>query len=327
MGTLTSNLHNLLVTFYRPTATRFKILIEEKAFPSDHYAMSSHIHSRGIDPAVGLVTIGARPGETSIRTEDIIDLIQKDKEIALVVLSGVQYYTGQLFEIEKITAAAHKEGCIIGWDLAHAVGNAPLRLHDWDVDFACWCSYKYLNSGPGGIAGLFVHEKYANDTSLPRLAGWWGNNKTERFEMKPEFNPSEGAAGYQLSNPSVMAMACLIGSLELFDEAGFDLLRSKSVRLTGYLEALLLEVLSRHFTADRFRILTPPQHEQRGCQLSIEFSERMMDVFKGLKERGVICDERKPTVIRIAPTPFYNSFTDVYKAVYHLKDILDAMYP
>ncbi|KAL0073632.1 kynureninase [Phycomyces blakesleeanus] len=327
MNTLTSNLHSMMITFYQPTKSRFKILIEEKAFPSDHYAVSSHIQSRGIDPEVGLLTVGPRPRESTLRTEDIIKTIRNDKSIALVLLSGVQYYTGQLFEIEKITKAGHEEGCMVGWDLAHAVGNVPLQLHDWQVDFACWCSYKYLNSGPGGIGGLFVHEKYANDTSRPRLAGWWGNDKENRFEMKPEFSPSKGAAGYQVSNPGVLVTSALAGSLEIFDQAGFTNLRNKSVRLTSFLETLLVTILATHLRAGHFKILTPTDVSQRGCQLSLDFPERMIEVFEELQKRGIICDERKPTVIRIAPTPLYNSFEDVHRVVYSLGLILDRIYP
>ncbi|KAI8359971.1 kynureninase [Blakeslea trispora] len=332
MNTLTANLHTMLITFYQPTKSRFKILIEQKAFPSDHaskptYAVTSHLHARGIDPEIGLLTIAPRSGEHILRTEDIIELIQKDDAIALVMLSGIQYYTGQFFEIEKITKAGHDAGCIVGWDLAHAVGNVPLQLHDWNVDFACWCSYKYLNSGAGGIAGLFVHEKYKNDTSRPRLAGWWGYQKETRFEMLPEFIPSEGASGYQVSNPSIFTTVSLLGSLEVFEAAGgVDALRQKSCLLTGYLEQLLLSELSTEFKNDTIRILTPSDLHQRGCQLSLEFPEHMMDVFDGLHDRGVIVDERKPTVIRVAPTPLYNTFKDVHCFVMQLKEVMHEVF-
>ncbi|KAI8375031.1 kynureninase [Choanephora cucurbitarum] len=327
MNTLTANIHTMLVTFYRPTESRFKILIEKKAFPSDHYAVTSHLQSRGIDPETGLLTIAPRPGEHILRTEDIVDLIQKDKSIAVVMLSGIQYYTGQFFEIEKITKAGHEAGCIVGWDLAHAVGNVPLKLHDWDVDFACWCSYKYLNSGAGGIAGLFIHEKYKNDISRPRLAGWWGYQKETRFEMLPEFVPSEGASGYQVSNPSILTTVALLGSLEVFEAAGgVSALRQKSCLLTGYLEQLLLSELSTEFENETIRILTPSDPNQRGCQLSLEFPEHMMDVFDGLHDRGVIVDERKPTVIRVAPTPLYNTFRDVHRFVMQLKKVMQQVY-
>ncbi|KAG2204660.1 hypothetical protein INT47_011955 [Mucor saturninus] len=326
MNTLTSNLHSMLVTFFRPTESRFKILIENKAFPSDHYAVSSHLESRGIDPAVGLLTISPRQGEHVLRTCDVIDLIQKDKEIAVVMLSGVQYYTGQFFEIEKITKAGKDAGCIVGWDLAHAVGNVPLSLHDWDVDFACWCSYKYLNSGAGGIAGLFIHEKYKDDTTRPRLAGWWGNQKENRFDMLPEFQPSEGASGYQLSNPSIFTTISLLGSLQIFESATLKELRLKSISLTGYLEKLIQSQLQDEFDKDLIRILTPKDPQQRGCQLSLEFPLKMMQVFDGLHSRGVIVDERKPTVIRVAPTPLYNTYKDVYNFVIQLKEVMNLVY-
>lgn len=243
------------------------------------------------------------------------------------MLSGVQYYTGQFFEIEKITKAGKEAGCIVGWDLAHAVGNLPLKLHDWNVDFACWCSYKYLNSGAGGIAGLFIHEKYKNDTSRPRLAGWWGNDKENRFEMLPEFRPSEGASGYQLSNPSIFSTISLFGSLEIFESAGgIHSLREKSILLTGYLEKLLLNELKEEFEKDIIRILTPTEKDQRGCQLSLEFPDKMMEIFEGLHSRGVIVDERKPTVIRVAPTPLYNSFEDVYNFVFYLSQVMAIVY-
>ncbi|KAI8078732.1 pyridoxal phosphate-dependent transferase [Halteromyces radiatus] len=327
MNTLTSNLHSMMTTFFRPTKDRFKIMIEAKAFPSDHYAVSSHLESRGLDPATALITIAPRAGELNLRTQDILDTIEGDKSIALVMLSGVQYYTGQFFDIPKITKFGQEKGCIVGWDLAHAVGNVPLKLHEWQVDFACWCSYKYLNSGAGGIAGLFIHEKYAKDTSRPRLAGWWGNEKENRFDMSPEFRPSEGASGYQQSNPNVLATIALLSSLQIYEQAGgIEALRIKSLKLTGYLEKLLHLVLDAHFKADHIRILTPADPEQRGCQLSLEFPERMMDVFDGLHAYGVICDERKPTVIRLAPVPLYNSFADVYRAVMCLAKVMDQVY-
>ncbi|CEP10388.1 hypothetical protein [Parasitella parasitica] len=327
MNTLTSNIHSMLITFYRPTKERFKILIEQKAFPSDHYAVYSHIQSRGIDPNVSILTIAPRSGENILHTQDIIDLINKDKEIAVVMLSGVQYYTGQFFEIEKITKAGKEAGCVVGWDLAHAVGNVPLQLHDWNVDFACWCSYKYLNSGAGGIAGLFIHEIYNNDKERPRLAGWWGNQKENRFEMLPEFQPSEGASGYQMSNPSIFTTISLLGSLEIFEKAGgIKALRQVSYSLTGYLEKLLLFELEQEFSQGLIRILTPNDPEQRGCQLSLEFPTKMMEVFHSLHSRGVIVDDRKPTVIRVAPAPLYNTFKDCFYFVRHLKAVMKEVY-
>ncbi|KAI8374999.1 kynureninase [Choanephora cucurbitarum] len=327
MNTLTINIHSMLATFYHPTGSRFKILIEKKAFPSDHYAVTSHLQSRGIDPDAGLLMIAPRPGEHTLRTEDIIDLIHKDKDIALVMLSGIQYYTGQFFEMEKITKAGHDAGCIVGWDLAHAVGNVPLKLHDWDVDFACWCTYKYLNSGPGGIGGVFIHEKYKNDTSRPRLAGWWGYQKETRFEMLPDFVPSEGAAGFQVSTPSAFTNTSLLGSLEVFEAAGgVSALHEKSRLLTGYLEKLLQSEFSNEFKNEVIRILTPSDPNQRGCQLSLEFPEKTAEVFQGLCDRGIVVDQRKPTVIRVAPAPLYNTFKDVHRFVMQLKKVMQQVY-
>ncbi|CAO3610083.1 unnamed protein product [Cunninghamella echinulata] len=327
MNTLTSNLHSMMTTFYRPSEERYKILIEEKAFPSDHYAVSSHIEARGIDPAKGLLTIAPKKGEYNLKTQDILDFIDQNKDIALVLLSGVQYYTGQFFDIPTITKFAKEKGCVVGWDLAHAVGNVPLKLHEWQVDFACWCSYKYLNSGAGGIAGLFVHEKYAKDTSRPRLAGWWGNEKENRFEMLPIFRPSEGASGYQQSNPNVLATISLMSSLQIYNKAGgVSSLRNKSLALTGYMERLLYLVLPSYFKNDQIRILTPQDPQQRGCQLSLEFPEKMMQVFEGLHANGVICDDRKPTVIRLAPVPLYNSFSDVYRTVMCLSKVMQQVF-
>lgn len=325
MNTLTGNVHALLSAFYRPTVERTKIIIEKKAFPSDFYAVAAQIKLHDLDPESCLITIAPREGEDALRTEDILDTISMHgSTTAVIMLSGVQYYTGQFFEIEKITAYGHEQGCVVGWDLAHAVGNVPLQLHDWNVDFAAWCSYKYLNSSPGGIAGLFVHEKHAND-QRPRLQGWWGNRKEDRFEMKEEFNPTPGASGYQLSNPSVITTICLLGSLQVFHEAGFANLREKSVHLTAYLEALATRVLAPH--AANYNIITPTNPDHRGCQISFTFEHgKMMDVMHGLQSNGVICDERKPTCIRIAPTPLYNTYNDVYNAVHILKKVMDQVY-
>ncbi|KAI9243422.1 kynureninase [Sporodiniella umbellata] len=323
MGTLTVNLHLALVSFYQPTKERFKIMIEKKAFPSDFYAVESHLHSRGIDPKVGLLEMSQRQGEQILRTEDIIETIQNDKEIAVVLLPGIQYYTGQFFEIERITKAGHEAGCVVGWDLAHAVGNVPLKLNEWGVDFAVWCSYKYLNSGAGGIAGFYVHEKYNNSYDRPRLAGWWGNQKEKKFEMLPVFEPAEGASGYQLSNPSIFTTVSLLASLQIFEKAGgMEKLRKKSCLITGYLEKLLLEDLKEEINEGLVGILTPTNPEHRGCQLSLQFPEKMMDIFNFLNSRGIIVDERKPTVIRVAPTPLYNSFKDVHRLVAELKEAI-----
>ncbi|CAO3664662.1 unnamed protein product [Umbelopsis ramanniana] len=325
MNTLTGNIHALLSAFYRPTVERTKIIIEKKAFPSDHYAVAAQIKLHDLDPESCLITIAPREGEDTLRTEDILNTISMHgSTTAVIMVSGVQYYTGQYFEIEKITAYGHEQGCVVGWDLAHAAGNVPVKLHDWNVDFAAWCSYKYLNSSPGGIAGLFVHEKHAND-QRPRLQGWWGNKKEDRFEMKEEFNPTPGASGYQLSNPSVITTICLLGSLQVFHEAGFANLREKSVHLTAYLEALAIRVLAPH--AANYNIITPKNPNHRGCQISFTFEQgKMMDVFGGLQSNGVICDERKPTCIRIAPTPLYNTYSDVYHAVHILKQVMDQVY-
>lgn len=312
MNGLTVNLHLMMVPFYRPTAQRHKILIEGRSFPSDWYAVETQIRFHGYEPSTSLIQLYPREGETTLRTEDIIATIEKEGDsIALVLLSGVQYYTGQFFEIEKITAAGHSKGCIVGWDLAHAVGNVVLKLHEWGVDWACWCSYKYLNSGPGGIAGVFVHERHAHRKDLHRFGGWWGHTIKTRFDMNQPFDPEPGAFGFRLSNPPVLQCATLFASLEVFEEAGgMEKLRAKSVLLTAYLEMLLLEKLA----AD-IHIFTPREVAQRGCQLSVKFSVAVERVHEKLAQKGVIVDVRKPDVIRIAPAPLYNSFSDVLRFV------------
>ncbi|ORY05740.1 kynureninase-like protein [Basidiobolus meristosporus CBS 931.73] len=318
MATLTSNLHFLLTAFYKPTEKRHKILMEYKAFPSDHYAVESQIKYHGFDPVKSLVTVAPREGEYTIRTEDILKAIEAEGDsVAVVLFSGIQYYTGQFFEIEKITEAAHKKGCIAGFDLAHAVGNVPLQLHDWDVDFACWCTYKYLNSGPGGIGGLFVHERFAHDFDRPRFSGWWGHNKTTRFQMNSVSDPLPGAAGFQMSNPSVLTTVSLLGGLELFEKASMKELRQKSLLLTGYLEFLLDQL----FDKSTFSIMTPRDPSQRGCQLSFLFGEDVKELYHQLSSSGVVCDIREPNSIRIAPVPLYNSFSDVYKFISLLRSI------
>ncbi len=295
MNNLTVNLHLMMVSFYRPTKTRYKILIESGAFPSDQYAVKSQILFHGFDPATSLVEL--KTGE------DIEALLEREGDsIALILLGGVNYYTGQLFNIEKITQAGHKKGCIVGFDLAHAAGNALLKLHDWDVDFAAWCSYKYLNGGPGCVAGCFVHERFADDASLPRFAGWWGHDKASRFKMGPDFKAIPGAEGWQLSNPSIFGMAPLKASLDIFYEAKMENLRKKSELLTGYL-AFLLE--------GKAEIMTPSAPEQRGCQLSIRTKSKKP--YEALTAAGVICDWREPDCIRVAPVPLYNTFMDVYR--------------
>lgn len=312
MNSLTVNLHLLMVSFYRPTPQRHKVIIEADAFPSDRYAVISQLQFHGFDPQTSLVELRSKSGHPVIPTEEILEVIaQEGDTVALVMLGGVNYYTGQAFELEKITQAAHSKGCKVGFDLAHAVGNLLLRLHDWGPDFACWCGYKYLNSGPGGLSGIFVHARHATDFSLPRFAGWWGHNKENRFKMPPYFEPLPGAEGWQLSNPPILAMAALRASLEIFDEVGMEALRAKSERLTGYLEWLILQK-NRN---DHIRIITPADPTQRGCQLSLQAREKGRETFERLTAAGVIADWREPDVIRLAPVPLYNRFVDVWDFV------------
>ena len=319
MNSLTVNLHLMLATFYRPTKSRFKILMEEPAFPSDTYAVKTQIVHHGLDPKDALILARPRKGEFTIRTEDIVDLINKQGDrLAVVMFGGVNFFTGQLLEIEKITAAAHKHGVLAGFDLAHAIGNVPLSLHDWNVDFAVWCSYKYLNSGPGAVAGAFVHERHATNTKLPRLAGWFGNDPNTRFllHLEPEFMPVASADGWQISNPPIFAMAPLRVSLAMFDQAGgMESLRAKSVRVTTYLEFLLDQNASKRFT-----IITPKSVNERGCQLSILAHEHAKALHGELIAAGVKCDFREPNVIRVAPTPLYNTFHEVWRFVRILTD-------
>jgi kynureninase len=312
MNSLTVNLHLMMATFYRPTKTRFKILMEDPAFPSDTYAVKTQIRHHGFEPNDALILAGSRKSEFNVRMEDVLDLIEKHgNELALVMVGGVNFFTGQLFDIERITSAAQKHGITVGIDLAHAIGNVPLRLHDWNVDFAVWCSYKYLNAGPGAIAGAFVHERHATNTALPRLAGWFGNDPNTRFRLhlEPEFIPVPNADGWQVSNPPILSMAPLRASLSIFDEAGgMSSLREKSVRLTGYLEFLLEQLGSKRFT-----VITPREPAERGCQLSILVHEHPKELFNKLDAAGVKCDFREPNVIRAAPTPLYNTFHDVWR--------------
>jgi kynureninase len=312
MNSLTVNLHLMMATFYRPTKSRFKILMEEPAFPSDTYAIKTQIVHRGLDQKDALILARSRKSEFTIRTEDILDLIEKNADqLAIVVFGGANFFTGQLFDIKKITAAAHKHGIIAGFDLAHAIGNVPLSLHDWNVDFAVWCSYKYLNAGPGAVAGAFVHERHATNTSLPRLAGWFGNDPHSRFRLhlEPDFIPVPSADGWQISNPPIFSMAPLRASLAIFSEVGgMESLRAKSMKLTGYLESLLTQVGST-----KFSVITPKDPDARGCQLSILAHEHPKKLHDELIAADVKCDFREPNVIRVAPTPLYNTFHEVWR--------------
>jgi kynureninase len=307
MNSLTVNLHLLMVSFYRPTQERHKIVIEKGAFPSDRYAVESQIKFHGFDPSESLIEIEPRPGEATLRPDDIVERIEKEGEtIALVMFAGVNYYTGQAFKMREIAAAAHKVGAYAGFDLAHAAGNIQLEMHDWDADFAAWCSYKYLNGGPGAVAGAFVHERHADRDDMPRFAGWWGHDKATRFAMGPDFVPLRGAEGWQISNPPILQMAALRASLEIFDEAGMAPLVEKSRRLTGYLESRMDEL-----GAERIEIITPRDEKQRGCQLSIRVKGGDRRLFQDITARGVVADWREPDVIRVAPVPLYNSFADI----------------
>lgn len=306
MNQLTVNLHLMLVSFYKPSGGRFKIITEAGAFSSDQYAFESHIRLHGLRPEVALVEIEPRPNEYALRTEDIIKVIKQNADqLSLVIFGGVQYYTGQFFDIQAITKAAHDAGAYAGFDLAHAIGNVPLSLHDHEVDFAVWCSYKYLNSGPGGVAGAFIHEKHFDNKDLPRLSGWWGHKEDERFQMKKGFIPMQGIDAWQLSNFPVLSGAAHLASLEIFDKVGMKKLRKKSEQLTGYAEFLLKEINDGSFS-----IITPPD---RGCQLSILMKTNGQKVFDRLTKAGVLADWREPDVIRIAPVPLYNTFEEVWR--------------
>jgi len=310
MNSLTVNLHLMMATFYRPTKSRFKILMEDPAFPSDAYAIKTQIAHHGLDPKDALILARPRQDEFTVRTEDIVDLIEKHgDQLAVAMVPGVNFFTGQLFDIPTITKAAQKHGITIGFDLAHAVGNVPLAMHDWNVDFAVWCSYKYLNAGPGAVAGAYLHERHATNTQLPRFAGWFGNDPNTRFQMEKEFVPVASADAWQVSNPPIFSMAPLRASYSIFDEAGgMEPLRAKSIKLTGYLEFLLNETGSKCYS-----IITPRGANARGCQLSILAQEHPKELFKELQTAGVKCDFREPNVIRVAPTPLYNTFHEVWR--------------
>lgn len=322
MNSLTANLHFMMVSFYRPNKTRNKILIEDHAFPSDHYAVESQVRFHGFDPDQTMLLAKPREGEETLRTEDLLNLIElHGEEIALIMLPGVQYYTGQVLDMKAITKAGHAKGCMVGFDLAHAAGNIPMQLHDWDVDFAAWCSYKYLNSGPGSVAGCFVHEKHHTNLELPRFAGWWGHDKDSRFKMENHFIPMQSAEAWQLSNPPILSLAAIRASLDTIKDAGgIQALRDKSLKLTRYLRDLLEQEL-----VDEINILTPADEQASGCQLSLTVNLHGLDgktVFDRIEAAGVTCDFRHPNVIRVAPVPLYNSFEDAYRFVTILKDSL-----
>ncbi|XP_044294132.1 kynureninase isoform X1 [Varanus komodoensis] len=318
MNGLTVNLHLLMLTFFKPTSDRYKILLESKAFPSDHYAVESQLQLHGLDLEKSMLMIKPRKGEETLRTEDILAVIEKEGDsIATILFSGVQYYTGQLFDIPTITKAGQQKGCFVGFDLAHAVGNTELYLHDWGVDFACWCSYKYLNSGAGGLAGAYIHEKHFQ-TAKPVLIGWWGHDFKTRFLMENTLQLTPGINGFRLSNPSILLVCALHASLEVFGKTTMKLLRRKSTLLTGYLEYLIKHYYSEDINDPEkpfVKIITPPQMEERGCQLTVAFSLPIKAVFKELEKRGVACDMREPNALRIAPVPLYNSFRDVHRFI------------
>ena len=316
MNTLSVNLHLLMVSFYRPTSKRYKIICEEKAFPSDQYMLQSQVRFHGLDPKNAIIEIKKREGENFWRTEDVIEQINAvGEELALVLIGGVNYYNGQVFDMQNITEAGKNVGAKVGWDLAHAAGNVELRLHDWDVDFAAWCSYKYMNSGPGNASGIFIHEKHLAQDDIPRFEGWWGTKKETRFQMKPEFEPIESADAWQISNPPVLALAPYLASLEMFAEVGMDALIEKRKRIVAYLEFILHEIDKQ--VESSFEIITP---KDRGCQLSVFLHGQGKPLFNYLMDNGVITDWREPNVIRLAPAPFYCSFEDMYRFGQLLKD-------
>jgi len=318
MNTLTVNLHLLMASFYRPTPDRYKIIIESDAFPSDLFAVESQIKHHGFDPESALIRAFPRKGDTILEEDHLCSIIREHGEsVALVMIGGVNYYTGQFFDIRRITAAAHEVGAKAGWDLAHAAGNVPLQLHEWNVDFACWCSYKYLNSGPGGLSGAFIHERQATDPKVHRFAGWWGHNKETRFGMRDDFDPIPTAEGWQLSNPPILPLASLRASMEIFDEVGMDALRQKSETMTAYFISLLDEL-----GEDVVRVITPREAHRRGCQISIQVQNADKRLFEAITDRGVIADWREPDVIRTAPVPLYNSYKDIDRFVQILKNCL-----
>ncbi len=321
MNNLTVNLHLLMVSFYRPTKDRYKIIIEAGAFPSDQYMLESQVKWHGLNPEAVIVELKPRKGEHTLRTADILEEVRRQGDsLAMVNMAGLQYYTGQLFDMKAITAAAHEVGAVAGFDLAHAAGNAALSLHDWEVDFATWCSYKYMNSGPGNVSGIYVHEKYADRHDIPRFAGWWGHDEEERFQMEKGFIPMHGADGWQLANSNILGLAAHQASLDIFQGAGISNLRAKSEKLTGYLEYLITQINGESGVLE---IITPENPAERGCQLSLLIHRGGKAVFDEFYKNGVVGDWRNPNVIRLAPTPLYNSFLDVYRFAQILEQSLE----
>jgi kynureninase len=319
MNTLSVNLHLMMVSFYQPTSNKFKILIESPAFPSDRYAIQSQIKFHSYDPATALLEIQPEEGETCIRTENIETLLDKEgNSIALVLLGGVNFYTGQFFEIQRICERAQFYDCLVGLDLGHAVGNVPLELHKWNVDFAVWCNYKYMNTGPGAVGGCFIHDKYAESFDVPRLAGWWGCDPKVKFLTEPDFQPAPAASGWQVSNPDILSLAALAASLDIFETTEMEKLRNKSKQLTGYLEFLLDKILDENLSQ-----ITPRDPEQRGSQLSISIRDNGKNILEKLNARGVFCDGREPNVIRVTPVPLYNQYTEVFNFVEIFQEILN----
>ena len=318
MNALTVNLHLLLVSFYQPTENKFKIIIEKGAFPSDRYAVESQIKFHGFDPDIALVELEPRSGERCLRTDDIVNMLRgHGNDVATILIGGVNYNTGQAFEMDTITKIGRKYGAKVGFDLAHAVGNLPLSLHEWNVDFAAWCSYKYLCAGPGSPGGIFIHERH-DSWNGPRFNGWWGHDKNIRFNMGPDFIPIKGAEGWQISNAPILGLACLRSSMEIINDIGMLALRTKSEELTAYMEYLLNQL------SDSLKIITPSDPAQRGCQLSVVMNNSGKQVYEKLKAKNVICDWREPDVIRLAPKPLYNSFSEVYQFVEILRSILQT---
>lgn len=324
MNTLTVNLHLLMASFYKPTSSCFKIICEEKAFPSDQYLIQSQIRLHGLDPKDVLVEVKRRKGEHNFRTQDILDTIEQvGSELALVLMGGINYYTGQVLDMKAITAKAKEQGSVVGWDLAHAAGNVELELHKWDVDFAAWCSYKYMNAGPGNASGCFIHEKHHLNKDLVRLAGWWGHNKERRFLMEPCFDPVPNANGWQVSNPPILSLAPYLASVEMFSEVGMQSLFEKRDKITSFLEFVIKDVANQ--TMADYEIITPVDPKDRGSQLSVLLHGKGRDLFTYLMQHGVIVDWREPNVIRLAPVPLYTSYEDVYNFGQILKNASTLM--